>query len=112
MKPKPLDLEDIRKIFPDDECNPHIRDSYWIPEIKQRIGSACEFYLRYKDKPKLFVKEQRKFLEERYEKDRFAKFLLDSFEHIDFLLKSYYLLEFNAWLFKLTFKGVFKEEMK
>jgi len=33
-----------------------------ITKLKQRLKSACEFYLRYKDKPELLVKECPKLL--------------------------------------------------
>ena len=80
-KPKPLNLGDIPewlekqlekrsdliKYEKIDASNPpllketvfitRIRDIL-INEIKQRVRAACEFYLKYKDKPALFSEEQ------------------------------------------------------
>ena len=89
QKTKPLNLEDLEKeIYT--LIKKHIRKNYnpkdfadeWIEvfedfetmdselgiiefiikQIKQRIKSACNFYLRYKDKPILFQKEQVEYL--------------------------------------------------
>jgi len=59
-----------------------------LEKFKQRLKSACEFYLRYKDRPDLLRKEQ-KF---NYEKK--------GIQTLD---------KYNTWLFKLAFKDVFKE---
>ena len=79
-KPKPLDLEDLfeilqRKIivYNFEENMREISEKYAelfdkegliyknireaIDEIKHRIKQACEFWLRYKDKPELLIKE-------------------------------------------------------
>ena len=61
-------------------------------EIKQRLKSACEFYLRYKDNPELLINEHPK-----YEKE------------IQKLWKNKnFTATYNDWLFKLAFK--FEEE--
>ena len=67
---------------------------------KEDIKSACEFYLRYKDKPELLVKEHPE--------------LSISEEHFPYPLKkiSMPIKHYNKWLFKLTFKDIFKEEKK
>ena len=70
---QPLDLEEIE----------------WI--IRQHLKSACEFYLRYKDKPHLLIREYPK-----YEKQ--ARKFIDDVE------------KYNDWLFKLAFGGVLDEE--
>ena len=90
MKPEPLKLKEIKEIIPDDECNPHIRDNHWIPEIKQRIKSACEFWLKYKDKPELLMK------------DAGCKGDIESASKRYFKSKR----DYNEWLFKLAFKDV------
>jgi len=101
MKPKPLDLEELKEIIPDDECNPHIRDNHWIPEIKQRIKSACEFYLRYKDNPALLINEYKEYIDELIRKNLIKK----NFAKQGLII---YNDKYNEWLFKLAFKGVLK----
>ena len=72
-----------------------------INEIKQRIRAACEFYLKYKDKPALFSDEQ---------------FTIDL--KYDRLTGTYIVelgnryTEYNYWLFKLAFKNILDEELK
>ena len=61
------------------------------------VKSACEFYLKYFNNPKLLIKEHPKY------KKEFEKF----FTSYEILLK-----EYNKWLFKLTFKPVFKKSSK
>jgi len=56
-------------------------------EVRKHLKSACEFYLRYKDKPHLLIQEHPK-----YEKQ--ARKFLDDVE------------KYNDWLFKLAFGGV------
>ena len=121
-KPKPLNLGDIPewlekqlekrsdliKYEKIDVSNPpllketvfitRIRDVL-INEIKQRIRAACEFYLKYKDKPALFSEEQFS-ISWRY--DRLTgTYIVD--------LGNRY-TEYNYWLFKLAFKDVLEEE--
>jgi len=121
-KPKPLNLGDIPEWLEEqiekrsdlikyekiDASNPpllketvfitRIRDVL-INEIKQRIRAACEFYLKYKDKPALFSEEQFS-ISWRY--DRLTgTYIVD--------LGNRY-TEYNYWLFKLAFKDVLEEE--
>ena len=105
-KPQPLDLKavleqtfeyiwgedwkdyvrgDIRERFTDAELYTHLLDL--ANNIIDEIKSACEFYLRYKDKPHLLIQEYPK-----YEKQ--ARKFLDDVE------------KYNDWLFKLAFGGV------
>jgi len=65
---------------------------YMYLKLKQRLKSACEFYLRYKDKPELLIKEYPEYKEELDEEGW------------------WFSSEYNNWLFKLAFKDVFKEE--
>jgi len=67
-------------------------------EIKQRIKSACEFYLKYKDNPELFSKEQYKIKWERYR----------DIGCLVWVKKMW--INYNEWLFKLAFKEVLKNE--
>ena len=100
MKPKPLDLEDFRKWRA--KTNPDMIFSIsQIEFIKQRIKSACEFYLRYKDKPYLLIKEYPK-----YEKE------VKQFETSDGIAVDGEGFYYNKWLFKLAFKDVLGENEK
>jgi len=55
-----------------------------MDEIKQRIKSACEFYLKYENKPTLLWRERKELVK------KHRKFLSD-------------LDDYNKWLFKLAF---------
>jgi len=63
----------------------------------ERIKSACEFYLRYKDKPELLVKECSKYKEDA------KQFIFN--KKLNWYLKDQY----NEWLFRLAFKGVLED---
>jgi len=122
-KPKPLDLEDIEKKVLE-ELPIVVGDTYTkiseekrieqvikgaikltIKEIKQRIKKACEFWLRYRDNPILLWKEKPKF-RKLIKKESWCD--VDGPDlHSDEDMQDY-----NLWLFKLTFKGVFKEEIE
>jgi len=70
--------------------------------IKKKVRSACEFYLRYKDKPELLVKEQ----------DSFAikNGFLALYKDIKIKNDSEFLRKYNTWLFKHSFSDVFTEK--
>jgi len=102
-KPQPLEFDEIIKEFfikykgfdekswqefwKDYKKSDIIKDIKLIIDLyKQRLKSACEFYLKYKDKPELFDKEQYK----NYVRQIF-------WSSID---------NYNDWLFKLAFKDV------
>ena len=68
-----------------------------LQEIKQRIKSACEFYLRYKDDPVLLSQER---LEEYG--DELSPFLTSN--------DSLIIVDYNEWLFRLAFKSVLEDE--
>ena len=98
MNPKPLDLdafgiiEQGKKggvIDSDDRALPIV---WCIDEIKQRIKQACEFFMRYKDNPKLLMKEHPEYIED-----------------IRKIQNEWYNWEehYNEWLFKLAFKDIF-----
>jgi len=117
MKPEPLDLKDIVSKWEEEKdiakkdgdsgyatiCSFVIKD---LKQTIQRIKLACEFYLRYKDNPKLLRKEHPE-----YKKDveDFIVVLGQAKNAFDFWVRKD---EYNKWLFKLTFKSVFKEEDK
>ena len=69
-------------------------------EIKRRIKSACEFYLRYKDKPELLAKEHPE-LEDKIRPKNY---------HLWYWYDAYNLERYNKWLFKLAFKSVLEDE--
>jgi len=58
---------------------------------KDSVESACDFFLRYKDNPKLFEKEQFR-IEPFYQK--FKWYVSD---------ESFGLVEYNEWLFRFAF---------
>ena len=76
-----------------------------LEEIKQRIKATCEFYLRYKDNPILFWKEQEKYRKQF--KKKFGDVIIAGEEMRPF---NDWKNQYNKWLFKLAFKDVFKEE--
>ena len=89
-KPQPLDLEEIKN------------------GIKQRIKSACEFYLRYIDNPRILEISDVLSLEEKRELRDFISLLnelnktkIEDVEQYHFIIESY-----NKWLFKLAFRDV------
>ena len=106
-EPKPLDLDEFRiwiekkqdemyeknGVIDIDKLNEAI-----INEIKQRIRTACEFYLKYKDKPELLIHDFPEFEAE----------LRDKFE-LRVPHYSWAYTEYNEWLFKLAFKDVFED---
>jgi len=112
--PQPLDLEEVYEqikkwaikegavsyegatiqIFP----TPKELVKKTITKIKQRLKSACEFYLRYKDKPELLNREK-KILELKKLLKKLKRQKKDIIEILD---------KYNEWLFKLAFN--FKEE--
>jgi len=69
-------------------------------EIKQRIKSACEFYLRYKDNPELFSKNVFKIKWEFY----------SDIGHLIWNTDKNRWENYNEWLFRLTFKSVLEDE--
>ena len=104
---KPLDLEgrNIYKKLKVDFGSRRTKTIYdekeAVKEIKQRIKKACEFYLRYKDNPKLLFKEKKLkhlFIKE----EKLQPFMAQ-------MIKNRYLKQYNEWLFKLAFKDVLEE---
>ena len=112
MKPQPLDLEDVhekvfRQIKRDDVFNRDglIKATIVVTEdeILQRLKSACEFYLKYKDKPLLLWEEEGFLLHEL----NITKELWDIMGKLDD--KEWTINDYNDWLFKLAFKDVFEK---
>ena len=119
-KPKPLDLEELKemqlKAYPlkteiDEEARKIIIELY--KELKQRLKSAINFYLRYKDKPELLIEEHPEYKENMIKNCSIITCvgilsgglrLLSNEKEIIMLEK------YNLWLFKLAFN--FKEEIE
>jgi len=115
-KPQSLDLEGIKKNIIDrvyketiyENGKKFYKSKKEIPdpiiialdicfdEIKQRLKSACEFYLRYKDKPELLEKENHKLWVKISNENRITTGKVTD--------------QYNEWLFKLAFKDVLEEE--
>jgi len=113
IKPEPLDLEDladeiIRVEYPTYEqaTNPQMKNSIIREKqqikfiLEQRLKSVCEFWLRYKDNPELFCKEQFKIRWEYY---------LD-IGYLVWNISKKQWENYNEWLFKLAFRGIWNEE--
>ena len=112
--PKPFDLKVIYEIVE------KTITTYKVPKevirvdykkareiLKQRIKQACEFYLRYKDNMNLLLKEQDKNGELiRQIKELDSKQTWENYHDWTIRMISLY----NEWLFKLAFKGVFKND--
>lgn len=134
MKPEPLNLDKSKLIsvsefkelinrisktghsFPHgDTCRTCESDceeviDFTLKKVKQRIKSACEFYLRYKDNPRLLGKEHPLLIEkvnELYRKHIEIEEELG--ENYDPKSKTF-IDEYNLWLFKLAFSDIFTEE--
>jgi len=96
-KPEEITISDIYGVL--DEI---------VKIIKQRLKEACEFYLRYKDKPECLWEEKpeyRKVLKEMFvfHKENGEPY----FSEGDFGWEIY-----NKWLFKLAFESVLDGENK
>ena len=111
-KPRPLNLEDWFEIV-EEGYDTH-KQKEWIEidietwkklknDLKQRLKSACEFWLRYRDNPILLWKEKPKF-RKLIKKESWCD--VDGPDlHSDEDMQDY-----NLWLFKLAFN--FKEEIE
>jgi len=136
MCEKPLDLEEVRKEVFKWVSGNYMKEleecyDFTMGEIKQRIKKACEFYLRYKDNPELFVSHFKgkgnKKIEEELEKEFRRRYNYNTKDKelvrqmresktFWMIVPSYKkridtieLNEYNKWLFKLAFKDVLEE---
>ena len=73
----------------------------------ERVKSACEFYLRYKDNPELLIEEHPE-----YEEELMNQFLFKYRNTLDRLteIQTFYKWKYQEWLFKQVFKEVLKNE--
>ena len=104
MKPKPLDFNKILKIIERKDIGDYTKAHEIEEVIKRRLKSACDFYLRYKNKPELLVKEHPEIVKKKIQEEKkFFKFYSEE----NFIIWGYKdNIEYNEWLFKLAFKGV------
>ena len=148
MKPRPLDLEEISvfKILDKKGLIGYggtlkiskiggwgFIDKSIRKELKQRIKSACEFYLRYKDKPELLMKEHPEYKKEvenikwipnpyfeeckqfavaiveekdrEYYRNGSCKYcpVRDKCQQGEYIYNDEFIKDYNEWLFKLAF---------
>ena len=128
MKPKPLDLSpkdlhkwylEVTKKLKPESYNKKAQksfeklseeqkfiDKFICDRIKFRIKSACEFFLRYKDRPSLLWKKRPEYRKEMEKKD----IMDESWIKLDEPDEIYDWSEYNEWLFKLAFKSVLEEK--
>ena len=111
MKPKPLNLEEwLKKVnwSWDKDCLGEEKQIFVsetaFDDLKQRIKSACEFYQRYENDPKLLVKEHYHLLKKMEDDDIWAFTLLLTAPDLEIKIN-----EYNKWLFKLAFRDVFEK---
>jgi len=91
-----------------------------LDEIRQRIKSACEFYLRYKNDPELLIEEHPEYIKKKiaildiFDKSAKTVSLQDFISIINKMNYENYSKQiensFNEWLFKLAFKKVIGEK--
>jgi len=125
MKPKPLDLKmslkpHLKFKWGNEEGFRNFKKGYEkgfsdaqeivLNEIKQRIKQACEFYLKYKDKPELLIKEEPDLSEELVY--MITRKLFGYKLSPEYLLNIFlrYGESYNEWLFKLAFRDVLESD--
>ena len=122
-KPQPLDLEEkeLLKKFgynEDLDLSPlasnigfAFNDSLkeLIKEIKQRLKSACKFYLKYWRNPGLLIKEHPEHEIDVLKLRRDAIFEVNGFVEDAEQIEGPFAALYIEWLFKLAFKDVLEE---
>jgi len=89
-----------------------------IALYRRHIKSACEFYLKYKDDPDLFITEHPEYKEEIEEEKREFQSVVENMKQslIPDIVKGIVLSlgykEYNEWLFKLAFRDILSEEKR
>ena len=76
--------------------------------LEQRIKSACEFFLRYKDNPELLIKLCPEIREIEYAGNKIGDLLDYSYGAWTIVWDD--LNEYNEWLFKLAFADMFGDD--
>ena len=109
MKLQPLNLEglarDVFDIFDDEEFDLTVSSIKSL--IKQRLKSACEFWLKYKDNPLLLCEEKPEYKKEFEPFTTAFKSSAFSSQKLKWILDKY-----NDWLFRLCFKSVLEDDKK
>ena len=100
---KPLDLEEIEIIILAEQLGA-LTFERMMQKIKQLIKSACKFYLKYKDKPRLLIKEIPKIKKLEYDGIKIEDMFLNN-NWGTIVWNNLY----NEWLFKLAFKDALEE---
>ena len=106
MKPKPLKLSGMRGWIKKDlvvkTCDVDRAIDLTLHKTKERIKSACEFYLKYKNRFELFyVDLENGFISLSEGKENDFEKLLAEWRKDELSYDDY-----NEWLFKLAFKDV------
>jgi len=133
MKPKPLDLEEIKREWKKRERLHEHRVFYLTAKgrpatinkleleeeklylVKQRLKSACEFYLRYKSNPQRFLEDNPEYKTELIENCSALTHLITGGNVVRTISEDDYSIlvvkeKYNEWLFKLAFKGILGDE--
>ena len=110
MKPKPLDKKDVilemnqfvaflESRIQDEQKRDEILTAVeeLVKTLKQRIKSACDFFLRYKGNPSLLIMERPELKEE------VENMFLDRYSTAKYGVNVWRLEQYNEWLFKLAF---------
>jgi len=111
MKPQPLSLKEIDKDKIIEEAIKEILNNAidtFKQEIKQRIKSACEFYLEYKDDPNKLIKDFPYLKNQSI--DGFPEDTVEEVAKIKGYDIDVYLMQYNEWLFKFAFKEILEDD--
>ena len=118
MNLEPLDLRYIDKWIKSDllvkEGDIDRAITLTLQKVKERIKKACEFYLRYKDRPDLFDKEQKRYVK------KMRNAVLGKGSHWIYYASivaypyedenKYLLRDYNEWLLMFAFKDAFETD--
>lgn len=99
VNPEPLDLKKLRKELSNPYFLEYLVEESIMKKVRQRIKSACEFYLRYKNHPELLVLEHEEYIDELLEK----KLIKQKLAKQGLIV---YNEKYNEWLFRLAFKDI------
>jgi len=75
-------------------------------ELKQHIKQACEFFLRYKERPNDLILDFPEFTKE---VNNIRLKYIDEHGNLQGSMIFHFLSDYNEWLFKLAFKGAIKD---
>ena len=131
MKPQPLNLEEIEKMldmiaivgedFSEEGADEvlHLRKQKFMQELKQRLKSACKFWLKYHNIEGLKeLYANRLWLKvsihlDKKEKEKLKEFYMNLFDFEGDYVKLMMLEnKYNDWLFHLVFKSVLEDDKK